>query len=96
MADHNFSEMVLFEKIAATIVKNGPLSLAKFISIALGDPDYGYYQKKIHLDRMVILLPHLKFLVYLEKCAGCILPIWLNYQDLAIQLSLSWVRVAAP
>ena len=46
MANHSFKDTVLFDKIASKIAKNGPLSLARFISIALGDTDHGYYIKK--------------------------------------------------
>ncbi len=38
--------MALFDKIAATIAKNGPISLVSYISYALADPDHGYYQTK--------------------------------------------------
>ena len=46
MANHRVKDTALFDKIAATISKNGPLSLANYISHALGDPDYGYYQTR--------------------------------------------------
>ena len=46
MANHRVKDTALFDKIVATISKNGPLSLANYISHALGDPDYGYYQTK--------------------------------------------------
>jgi len=46
MANHRVKDMALFDKIVATISKNGPLSLANYISHALGDPDYGYYQTR--------------------------------------------------
>ena len=46
MASHKFKDTALFEKIIGTISKNGPLSLANYISFALSDPDYGYYQTR--------------------------------------------------
>ncbi len=46
MANHRVKDTALFDKIVATISKNGPLSLASYISYALGDPDYGYYQTR--------------------------------------------------
>ena len=46
MTNHKVKDTALFNKIAATISKNGPLSLASYISQALGDPDYGYYQTR--------------------------------------------------
>ena len=46
MTNHKVKDTALFNKIAATISKNGPLSLASYISHALGDPDYGYYQTR--------------------------------------------------
>ena len=36
----------LFDKIAATIIENGPISLSSYINLALNDPNYGYYQRK--------------------------------------------------
>ena len=46
MANHKVKNTALFNKIAAAISKNGPISLASYISHALGDPDYGYYQTR--------------------------------------------------
>ncbi len=46
MANHRVRDTALFDKIVAAISKNGPLSLANYISYALGDPDYGYYQTR--------------------------------------------------
>ncbi|MDC1382507.1 SAM-dependent methyltransferase [Candidatus Puniceispirillum sp.] len=36
----------LFDYIAAKIIEDGPISLASYLSLALSDPSYGYYQKK--------------------------------------------------
>ena len=36
----------LFEAIASQIEQDGPLSLAKYIGLALGDADHGYYHKQ--------------------------------------------------
>ena len=44
MANHKVNSTALFNKIVTTISKNGPLSLASYISHALSDPDFGYYQ----------------------------------------------------
>tara|TARA_B100001057_G_scaffold303300_1_gene303525 strand:+ start:59 stop:1231 length:1173 start_codon:yes stop_codon:yes gene_type:complete len=46
MANHKVKNAALFDKIVATISKNGPLSLASYISHALEDPDYGYYKTR--------------------------------------------------
>jgi NADH dehydrogenase [ubiquinone] 1 alpha subcomplex assembly factor 7 len=46
MANHRVKDIALFDKIVAIISKNGPLSLANYISHALGDSDYGYYQTR--------------------------------------------------
>ena len=46
MANHRVKDIALFDKIVASIYKNGPLSLASYISHALDDPDYGYYQTR--------------------------------------------------
>ncbi len=46
MANHNDADMTLFDKIAATIHKSGPLSLPSYISQSLSDPDYGYYHTR--------------------------------------------------
>ena len=46
MASDGLKDTALFEKIVATISKTGPLSLANYISHALGDPDHGYYQTR--------------------------------------------------
>ena len=46
MADHRVKNTALFDKIVSTISKNGPLSLANYMSLALGDPDYGYYHTR--------------------------------------------------
>jgi NADH dehydrogenase [ubiquinone] 1 alpha subcomplex assembly factor 7 len=46
MANHRVRDTALFDKIVASISKNGPLSLANYISYALSDPDYGYYQTR--------------------------------------------------
>ena len=46
MASHRVKDTALYEKVVATISKNGPLSLANYISYALSDPDYGYYQTR--------------------------------------------------
>ena len=46
MATHRIKDTALFDKIVAAISKNGPLSLDAYISHALGDPDYGYYQTR--------------------------------------------------
>jgi NADH dehydrogenase [ubiquinone] 1 alpha subcomplex assembly factor 7 len=46
MVNFNSVNTALFDKIVATIAKNGPLSLASYISYALDDPDHGYYQTK--------------------------------------------------
>ena len=46
MANHRIKDTALFDKIVAAISKNGPLSLDTYISHALGDPDYGYYQTR--------------------------------------------------
>ena len=46
MENHEIKDMALFDKIVATISKNGPLSLASYISHALDDPDYGYYRTR--------------------------------------------------
>lgn len=46
MVDHRVVDTALFDKIVAAISRDGPLSLANYISYALSDPDYGYYQTK--------------------------------------------------
>ncbi len=46
MANDKVKDSALFDKIVANISKNGPLSLDSYISHALGDPDYGYYQSR--------------------------------------------------
>ena len=37
---------ILKKKIHNLINENGPISLAKFMEISLGDEKYGYYTKK--------------------------------------------------
>lgn len=36
----------LFDKLSATIIENGPISLLSYLNLALNDPNYGYYQRK--------------------------------------------------
>ncbi len=45
-AESAMHETALFKKIAATISKNGPISLANYLTLALSDAKYGFYQKK--------------------------------------------------
>ena len=50
---------ILKKKIHNLINENGPISLAKFMEISLGDEKYGYYRKKMPLgsgggSRMVV------------------------------------------
>ena len=40
---------ILKKKIHNLINENGPISLAKFMEISLGDEKYGYYTKKMPL-----------------------------------------------
>lgn len=40
---------ILKKKIHNLINENGPISLAKFMEISLGDEKYGYYRKKMPL-----------------------------------------------
>ena len=40
---------ILKKKIHNLINENGPISLAKFMEISLGDKKYGYYRKKMPL-----------------------------------------------
>lgn len=40
------TKSALFDKISKQILKNGPISLASFMSLALCDAKYGYYQIK--------------------------------------------------
>jgi len=40
---------ILKEKIHNIIIENGPISIASFIEISLGDKKYGYYRKKMPL-----------------------------------------------
>ena len=50
MSEHNLLQTeqgkALFETIASRIETDGPLSLANYISLALGDADHGYYHKQ--------------------------------------------------
>ena len=46
MTNHKVKDTALFDKIVATIAQNGPLPLDSYISYALNDPDYGYYQTR--------------------------------------------------
>ena len=50
MSEHNLLQTeqgkALFETIASRIETDGPLSLANYISRALGDADHGYYHKQ--------------------------------------------------
>ncbi len=46
MTSHNGTGTKLLDKITATIIESGPLSLASYISQSLSDPDYGYYHTR--------------------------------------------------
>ena len=48
MANHKpiSDRTALFDRIASQIKTNGPLSLASYIDLALGDATHGYYQKQ--------------------------------------------------
>ena len=92
MANHSFEDSVLFDKIVAKISTNGPLSLAQFISIALGDSDYGYYKKKDPFGAAgdFTTAPEVSGL-FGEMC-GLYLAHLYQLSGLTIQLSLSLVR----
>ena len=45
-AENALHKTMLLDKIAAKISETGPISLINYLSLALGDADYGYYQTK--------------------------------------------------